>query len=327
MKSVLHIDNLHYSYRSDFWRKKRKALSGVSVSVQEGECFGFLGHNGAGKTSTIRCILDMCIPEQGSILINGVSSRNPDARKSLGFVAEQPYSYEHLNVLESLQLFAALGKLPYERRKKRIYDVLERLELGSRMQDRMRTLSKGLMQRVALAQAIVHEPRILILDEPFSGLDPLGRRLFRDIFFELKRDGVSMFISSHALGDIEHLCDLACILVQGEIRREVNLKEKASTAHATRYYEVILDVPDGISPECWTAPDVEILQQGALWKCLCPSSEHAQTLLRKAQDHGIRVEQCLAVQERLEDIFLDTVHSVSSTGASSTGVSPIGLGD
>lgn len=217
MKPAIRISNLCYNYRSHWTYRRRAGLNNINLEVQAGESFGFLGHNGAGKTTTIKCLLDLIKPASGSIEIFGVNSRLPQSRQAVGFVPEQPYFYDHLRVDELLHLYATLhgyqGDLNTE-----IDRVLELLKISTLKNARMRSLSKGLTQRVGLAQALLGAPRLLVLDEPFSGLDPLGRREIADLLFQQKRQGVTIFVSSHVLSDIEFLCDRFSIMVQGEIK-------------------------------------------------------------------------------------------------------------
>jgi ABC-2 type transport system ATP-binding protein len=302
---ILVIEDLHYSYRSDFLLQQKEVLQGISLRIARGECFGFLGHNGAGKTTTIKCILGLCFPTSGKIFIDEEDASKPTARKHIGFLAEQPYYYDHLTVYESMEMFATLTQVPRGARSAAIAQALDTVELSKRSKSPLRTLSKGLTQRLGLAQAIVHTPKLLILDEPFSGLDPIGRRHFRDIFYALKERDVSMFISSHALNDIEYLCDRASILVQGQIKRVVQLQGNAELPD--RKYEILVRmsascVPDRLEGEVHRG----IFQEG-LWRIIFDSQVSAQCGILKCITVGAQVENLQPMQERLEDIFVEVV--------------------
>lgn len=225
---ILEIKNLSYVYRGDWLLSKVRALKDVSLDVLSGEAFGFLGQNGAGKTTAIKCILNLIRPSSGEIKIFGESSKNTAARRSIGYLPEQPYFYDHLSVEETVSFYARLSGVAPNDLAQAVAEVLDLVQIGSRRAHRMRSLSKGLTQRVALAQALVAKPNLLILDEPFSGLDPLGRRQFRELLLALKAQGCTLFMSSHILSDVEQICDRASVLVQGELKGVVSMKELAA---------------------------------------------------------------------------------------------------
>lgn len=229
MAQPLKIDNISYSYRSEFLLKKISVLRNVSLTLFEGEAFGFLGHNGAGKTTTIKCILDICRIRSGSISIFGKSHTDKDSRSLVGFLPEQPYFYDNLTVLETLQLYGTLAGIPGLALNRRIEELLSIFHLESRSNAKIKSLSKGLMQRVGMAQAIAPNPKLLILDEPFSGLDPIGRKEFRELLISLKNNGTTILLSSHILSDVETICDRASIMVNGEIKALYDLPLSGKT--------------------------------------------------------------------------------------------------
>jgi ABC-2 type transport system ATP-binding protein len=223
--ATLEVNNLNYIYTHEWTRKKQIAVKDLSFKVDRGECFGFLGLNGAGKTTTIKAILGLINPLKGSVIkINGYSHKEVKARSQVGYVPEQPYFYDHLTVNEIMYLYASLSGVPPSVRKEAVVKALKRVKLHERETSRMRTLSKGLTQRVAIAQAIVGDPALLILDEPFSGMDPIGRKEFRDLFLELKGEGKTLLLCSHILSDAEFLCDRGLILANGETKGIVDSK-------------------------------------------------------------------------------------------------------
>ena len=222
---ILEIENLHYSYVTDWLFRKVPALKGITITVHNGEAFGFLGPNGSGKTTTIKCILGLIRAATGTVKIAGVSNTLSESRKNLGYLPEQPYFYDHLTPLELVRMYATLSELPWREISRSSREALDRVGMAARSRSPLRSLSKGLMQRVGMAQAIVAKPALLVLDEPFSGLDPIGRKEFRDLLLDLKGSGTSIFMSSHILSDVEFVCDRASILINGDIKGLLDLKE------------------------------------------------------------------------------------------------------
>lgn len=211
---------LEKTYKVGFWRKKTKvALRPLNLSVLEGEVFGYLGPNGAGKTTTLRLIMGLAEPTGGSFTILGGEISDPRIRSQIGFLPEQPYFYDHLTPLELLNYFAALSAVPAKERTRRIDATLKRVGLQEDAWSmQLRKFSKGMLQRVGLAQAILHEPKLVVLDEPMSGLDPMGRREVRDLIEELNHEGKTILFSTHILSDAEALCDRVGVISRGELR-------------------------------------------------------------------------------------------------------------
>jgi ABC-2 type transport system ATP-binding protein len=211
---------LEKSYQVGFWRKKTKvALQRLTLSIPEGEVFGYLGPNGAGKTTTLRLLMGLAAPTGGSFKILGGDIGDPAVRSQIGFLPEQPYFYDYLTPCELLNYFAALSDIPGKERTRRIEATLKRVGLQEdAWGTQLRKFSKGMLQRVGLAQAILHEPKLVILDEPMSGLDPMGRREVRDLIEELNHEGKTIFFSTHILSNAEALCDRVAVLNRGELR-------------------------------------------------------------------------------------------------------------
>jgi ABC-2 type transport system ATP-binding protein len=224
---ILKIDRLVKHFRSHWTFRPIKAVKGVSVEVNRGESFGFLGPNGAGKTTTIKCILGLIHKTGGHIYFNGEELRSSKQRESIGYLPEQPYFYDHLTVRETLEFFASLHDMKGRERRERIDELLEIVKLADRADASIRSLSKGLQQRLGFAQAIVNRPELLLLDEPFSGLDPLGRLELRRLVLDLKKNGVAIFLSSHILSDVENICDRVSIMAEGEIKTAFYLRESS----------------------------------------------------------------------------------------------------
>lgn len=228
MKAVLEIKNISKSFRAGFWLKKTTALSGVSLTVMENEIYGFLGPNGAGKTTTIKTILGLIFPDGGSVSIFGKDYRDVSTRRYVGYAPEQPYFYDYLTAYEFMSFYGRLFNISGVELKRRIPLLLDMVGLSGSETLQLRKFSKGMLQRIGLAQALINDPRFLILDEPMSGLDPIGRREIRDLILALKKKGKTVFFSSHILSDVEMICDRVAIIIKGEIRREAPLSELLS---------------------------------------------------------------------------------------------------
>jgi ABC-2 type transport system ATP-binding protein len=186
--------------------------------VQTGEVFGFIGPNGAGKSTTIKLLLGLIFPDAGNARILGKPITDIEMHREIGYLPEQPYFYDYLTATELLDYFARFHDLPAADRKERVQQTLKKVGLETARKIQLRKYSKGMLQRVGLAQAILHDPKVVILDEPMSGLDPLGRREVRDIILELKRDGKTVMFSTHILSDAEMLCDRVGVIVGGKLR-------------------------------------------------------------------------------------------------------------
>ncbi len=211
---------LEKSYSFGFWRKKPKsALRPLTITVEEGEVFGYLGPNGAGKTTTLKLLMGLIFPTAGSAKILGYDVGDPRAKAQIGFQPEQPYFYDYLSAHELLNYYAQLSGVPAGDRQRKVEAVLDRVGLGNiSPRLHLRKFSKGMLQRVGIAQAILHDPKIVFLDEPMSGLDPIGRREVRDLMLSLKEEGKTIFFSTHILSDAEALCDRVAVLDHGELR-------------------------------------------------------------------------------------------------------------
>jgi ABC-2 type transport system ATP-binding protein len=186
--------------------------------VDDGEIFGFLGPNGAGKTTTLKLLMGLVYPTAGSARILGSEMNDPRMKAQIGFLPEQPYFYDYLTAAELLEYYAQLSGIASKDRKRQVNEVLGRVGLPDMGGMQLRKFSKGMLQRVGIAQAILHNPRVLFFDEPMSGLDPIGRREVRDLMEELKHAGKTVFFSTHILSDAEALCDRVAIINQGELR-------------------------------------------------------------------------------------------------------------
>src|ERR1700739_2112552 len=216
---AIEILGLEKTYMVGFWRKRpKRALRPLHLAVEEGEIFGFLGPNGAGKTTTLKLLMGVVFPTSGSARILGMDANDPRVKAQIGFLPEQPYFYDYLTARELLRYYGQLSGMGLKGLTYTVDLVLEVGGLRDAASLQLRKFSKGMLQRVGIAQAILHDPKVVFLDEPMSGLDPMGPREGRDMMEQLKKEGKTVFFSTHILSDAEALCDRVAIIHQGELR-------------------------------------------------------------------------------------------------------------
>ncbi|HVF91623.1 MAG TPA: ABC transporter ATP-binding protein [Blastocatellia bacterium] len=218
-ETVIEIDGLTKDYEVGFLKKKSvRALDGLTLEVRKGEIFGFLGPNGAGKTTTLKLLMRLIYPTSGSAMILGRPIQKAETRARIGYLPENPYFYDYLSGRELLKYTASLFGASKERAGRKAEELLEQVGLADARADRqLRKYSKGMLQRIGIAQALVNDPEVIFMDEPMSGLDPVGRREVRDLLLSLRRQNKTIFFSSHILSDVEALCDRAAILQKGKL--------------------------------------------------------------------------------------------------------------
>jgi ABC-2 type transport system ATP-binding protein len=230
--TAIEILGLEKTYSVGFWRKKPKcALKPLRLTVEEGEIFGFLGPNGAGKTTTLKLLMGLVFPTAGSARILGMEVDDPQMKAQIGFLPEQPYFYDYLTARELLNYYGQLSGVAPKERARKIDEVLLRVGLPDVGGVQLRKFSKGMLQRVGIAQAILHDPKLVFFDEPMSGLDPMGRREVRDLMEQLKHEGKTVFFSTHILSDAEALCDRVAIIHHGELRGVGAVADLTSSVH------------------------------------------------------------------------------------------------
>ena len=248
------------TYTVGFWRKTKKiGLKSLHLEVNQGEVFGFLGPNGAGKTTTLKLLMGLVFPTAGTARILGRDWRDPWARSRIGFLPEQPYFYDYLTPFELLDYYGSLSGVSPADRRLRIPRLLERVGLADQGWVQLRKFSKGMLQRMGIAQAVLHDPDIVFLDEPMSGLDPIGRREMRDFIQALNKEGKTVFFSTHILSDAEALCHRVAVLSQGELRGTGVVAELVASSRGRM--EVIwqgaslAEAAKRLGAECHTAGD------------------------------------------------------------------------
>ncbi|HEY6230166.1 MAG TPA: ABC transporter ATP-binding protein [Pyrinomonadaceae bacterium] len=241
-KPVIEIDQLTKDYDVGFWRKRKvRALDGLSLTVNRGEIFGFLGANGAGKTTTLKLLMRLIFPTGGSARILGHDIADVSMHSRIGYLPENPYFYDYLTALEFLSFCGQIFGFSKTARDSRSKELLKRVRLNeSKWNTQLRKFSKGMLQRVGLAQALVNNPEVVFLDEPMSGLDPIGRREVRDLIASLRQEGKTVFMCSHILSDIEVLCNRVAILKGGHLSQVGYLDELRQQVSGRNLVEVVV---------------------------------------------------------------------------------------
>jgi ABC-2 type transport system ATP-binding protein len=214
---IVQVEDIVKDFRPGFGLRKKRVLDGISFDVREGEIYGFVGPNGAGKTTMVKLLMGLIRPSGGRARILGHDVSESAFRRHVGFQPENTYFYDYLTAREILRFYARLSGVPRSGREGRMEALLEQVGLSHAADARLRTYSKGMLQRVGIAQALVHDPRVVFLDEPMSGLDPIGRKEIRDLILQLRREGKTVFMNTHILPDVEMVCDRVAIIVRGRI--------------------------------------------------------------------------------------------------------------
>src|SRR5229473_2126120 len=298
--AALEIQGLSKSYSTGFWRKTMKpGLLPLDLTVEEGETFGFLGPNGAGKTTTLKLLMGIIYPTAGSARILGRHYHDPEVRRQIGFLPEQPYFYDYLSATELLDYYGELSGLAKDQRQKRIPALLERVGLAGTGRQQLRKFSKGMLQRVGIAQAILHDPKIVFLDEPMSGLDPVGRREIRNLLHDMKDEGKTIFFSTHILSDAEALCDRVGVIHKGELRGVGVVNDLRSSAGGKS--EIIWQ-GSGALPAV-TADLLESHVTGELVRATV-SSDSLDTVLARLRQEQARLVSVTPLHGTLEEYFL-----------------------
>lgn len=314
-ENILVVEDLVKNFRSHWTYREKPAVKGVSFAVKRGEAFGYLGHNGAGKTTTIKCILGLIRKTSGTITFEGADPSTPEVRAKIGFLPEQPYFYDHLNAKETLNYLACLFGMTKTERLRRVDAVINRLKLTDQSHRAVRSLSKGQQQRLGFAAALLNEPTLLLLDEPFSGLDPLGRIEFKEILREEKTKGTTIVLSSHILSDIEDLCDRVTIMIQGIIRKNLSLKNDfASLSKGYQLKTRGIDPDQSKLTDSLQAADSSRKHetpQGLISTFEFRDPQKALLALKDCLSRGIDVTAYGPITGSLEEVFIETFNCSS----------------
>jgi len=317
---VVSVDGVVKDFRPGLGLRTKRVLHGVSFDVHEGEIFGFVGPNGAGKTTTLKVLMGLIKATAGHASILGHDVTESRFRQHIGFLPENPYFYTYLTSREILDFYAKLSGVPSAERAGRVTTLLERVGLSHAADARLRTYSKGMLQRVGIAQSLVHDPEVVFLDEPMSGLDPIGRKEIRDIILGLRDEGKTVFMNTHILSDVEMICDRVAIIVAGAIRYEGPIEEFIPT-DGMRTDVVLKNITaetanaleDGLEAELkGIGEQIEVRVHDKL----------VEALLRKVLDYGGEVVSVTPARMHLEDLFLDTVRAARDDDASAAERAP-----
>jgi len=302
MKTVLSIENIYKSFSVGFIPQKKEILQGITFSVAEGEIFGYLGPNGAGKTTTLKCVLGLIFPDKGTIELFGRPHLDPRAKERLGFLPENPYFYDYLTAREFLEFYGQLFGIKRREREARIAALLKLVGMEKAAGLQLRKFSRGMLQRIGLAQALINEPSLVLLDEPLGGLDPLGRKEIRDVIIHLREEGKTVFLSSHILQDIEMICDRVAIIVGGRIMSQGRLADLIS--EKILFTEVTVS---GVEEKELAGLGESLTAQAGRTLLKVFEEDKVQDILELVQKRHGRIHSLIPRTQTLEDLFVDMV--------------------
>ncbi len=299
--AVLEVDGLRKTFVRGFLRRRTEALRGISFAVEKGEIFGFLGPNGAGKTTTIKILMGLIFPSAGTARLFGAPIGDRRAKERVGYLPENPYFYDYLDVVELLDMVGRLHGLDRALRRRRAEELIEEVGLKDAAKRPLRSYSKGMLQRAGLAQALIGDPELIVLDEPMSGLDPLGRKEVRDLIVRLRERGKTVFFSTHILSDATLLCDRVGIVVRGELRDTGPLGELLSPQ--LEAVEVLWRAPDELAARLQSTAGTHTTgSEGRLSRL--PDLESANALARDVIAGGGEILQLVQHRQGLEELFV-----------------------
>ncbi len=313
MSNVVEISNLSKDFEVGFWKKKKvRALDDLSLSVKGGQIFGFLGGNGAGKTTTIKILMTLLFPTSGNARILGHDISESAMHARIGYCPENPYFYDYLTAFELMSYFGSLFGMDGSRRKKKSEELLSLVGLDEKdWNKQLRKFSKGMLQRVGIAQSLINDPEIVFFDEPMSGLDPIGRREVRELIDGLRKAGTTVFMSTHILSDVEVLCDQVAILRRGKLSATGNLEELLSTHSGTQLYEVNLQ---GVSADALTSqfPSAHFLSKANGITVEVANENEIERLISESRAAGGKLVSVNAVRQSLEELFVEQTETPNS---------------
>jgi ABC-2 type transport system ATP-binding protein len=311
MSGALITENLIKDFRHPITLRKVRVVDGLDIEIREGETFGFLGPNGAAKTTTLKLINGLLRPTAGRIKIFGKDHRDVSVKARIGFLPENPYFYDYLSGEEFLDFYAQLFGIGRNDRRLRTRRLLERVGLAARAGEPLRKYSKGMIQRLGLAQVLINDPELIILDEPMSGLDPVGRRDVRDIILELKREGRTVFFSSHLIPDVEMICDRVGILVEGVLRDQADLHDRLAVSAPSSEVRVA-GISKGTFDHARSLAS-RIVASGPEVLIEVPGDGTVEKLIDLVRADGGRVVSITPNRESLEALFIREVNNPPET--------------
>jgi ABC-2 type transport system ATP-binding protein len=312
--SVLQVEDLKKTFRVGFFRKKVHAVRSVSFDINKGEIFGLVGPNGAGKSTTIKLLLGLIQPDEGAIRLFGERADNVELRSRIGYLPENPTLYEHLNAIQLLHFYGRLFGYSKSERDRRAEELLEQVGLSHAMDRSIANYSKGMKQRAGIAQALINDPDLVILDEPQSGLDPIGRREVRDLILDLRRQGKTILFCSHILPDVQAICDRVAVMHQGVVKDVGFLHELIG--QETLYYELYVRNWNDSLEERFDDMIDDVVDVGKLTRLQIDGRRDPDVFLDELKAADIVIESLDAHRESLEDVFVrDTSDDTQATAS------------
>jgi len=303
--NVIRTSGLRKTYRTGFWMRAVEAVKGVDLEVKSGEIFGFIGPNGAGKTTTMKILTGLMLPTAGGAWVHELPVSDPQSRARLGFLPEGTFFHDYLTGREFLEFHASLLGLPRDLRRERIPQLLARVGLAGAEDRQIRRYSKGMRQRAGLAQALIGNPDLVILDEPMSGLDPLGRKDVRDVILSLRDEGKTVFFSSHILQDAEMICDQVAIILSGRIVAQGYIDELLGQEHAGA--ELTFEsISEALYHELERQAKRAVVQ-GPRFLFEFDAEADAEKALDRVRASGGRVRSLVPRRRSLEDLLVEGV--------------------
>ena len=303
--NAISVDGLTKTHQATWpWQPSVTVLSDVSFTVGQGEIFGFLGPNGSGKTTTMKILMGLMRASRGAIELLGEPSTSVRIHERIGYLPESPYFYDYLTAEEFLTFYGDLAGLGKARLPHRITELLSRVGLSDARTRRLRKFSKGMLQRIGLAQAMLHDPELVVLDEPMSGLDPVGRKEVRDIILGLRDQGKTVFFSTHIISDVEMICDRVGIIAKGRMQA-VGRVEDLVGRDSTCSVEVVCDGLDGANNSVIKKAAQRVLQRGSRCWMVIPGQDQLEQVLDAIRQAGGRLVSAIPHKGSLEEIFLE----------------------
>jgi ABC-2 type transport system ATP-binding protein len=312
--AVIRVERLEKEFRHGFFMRRVRAVKDISFQVERGDIFGFLGPNGAGKTTTIKVLTGLIAPTRGRAELFGAEVPNRKVRSRVGFLPENPYVYPYLTPYEFVLMCGRLSGLSQRAARDRTRQVLEQLGVAYAADRPVRRLSKGMLQRTGLAAALVADPELLILDEPMSGLDPVGRKEVRDLIVDERRRGRTIFFSTHILNDVESLCDRVAILRRGEVVVSGRIAELLR--RDARRTEITLAGDYAALARELASDGLTIKEVGGMLVIQVQGADTAARVLERALAARLSVEQVVPRHETLEDLFMREAITSGDSSAS-----------
>ncbi len=305
---AIQIQGLNKAFKSGWWGKPPvQTLKNLSLTVRRGEIFGFLGPNGAGKTTTIKILMGLMRGDSGTVEIFGLPAGSKEARRKVGFLPEGPYFYNYLTAQEFLKFYGTLAGIPSKELRPRIDSLLELVGMTHARDRQLRKFSKGMLQRVGLAQAIIHDPDLVILDEPMSGLDPIGRKEVRDLILRLREEGKTIFFSSHIIPDVEMICDRVGILLKGELYASGEVEELMNRGHS-QSVEIVCEGLESQELSSLRKYSSKIFQKGRRAMIILPGAEMVDEVVGMIKTQRGTLVSLNHEKGSLEELFVQEPH-------------------